>query len=308
MEMKACQRCLCKKKYRLKGAAILHFPEAKEIKTQVPLFLSVRILNCSIPLHKIREIQEIVNRYFIEISYNGANYSGWQIQENAISVQEILQNTARMVLRNPEIEITGSSRTDAGVHAVAQIASLDFEPGDSLENLVFKWNAALPSDIAVNRLFRVQPGVSARFDAEFRQYRYVISTRRDPFYEGRALYHYGSLDIELLQACADLIKENRNFQAFCKVKTEVKHFDCIVEMAQWKEENHLLLFEIRANRFLRGMVRGLVGTMLDVGKGKISLSAFESVLKSKDRKKAGENAAACGLYLMEVGYPPSVLF
>ncbi len=243
----------------------------------------------------------------MEISYHGANYSGWQIQANSISVQEVLQTKARLVWNCPSLEIIGSSRTDAGVHAVSQIAQLDFSPKDSLENLVFKLNAALPQDIAVLRLFPVKPGTRARFDAEFRHYRYLISTRKDPFMEGRALYHYGSLDLEKLNACAEIVMQSIDFQAFSKVKTDVNHFECRVDMARWFLQDHLLIFEVRANRFLRGMVRALVGTMLEAGKGKISPEGFASVIQSRDRKQAGENVPACGLYLMEVGYPDSIM-
>ncbi len=243
----------------------------------------------------------------MEISYDGANFSGWQIQANAVSVQEVLQKTARLVWECPDLDIAGSSRTDAGVHAVSQIAQLDFIPADSLDNLVFKLNAALPRDIAVLRMFPVKPGTRARFDAVFRRYRYLISTKKDPFYEGRAMYHYGPLDLEKLNACAEIVKQSIDFQAFSKVKTDVNHFECRVDAAHWSRQGHLLIFEIRANRFLRGMVRALVGTMLEAGKGKISPEEFAAILRSRDRKKAGENVPACGLYLMEVGYPETIL-
>ncbi len=247
-----------------------------------------------------------MGRYFIEISYNGANYSGWQIQANANSVQETLQTAARQVLRIPDLDVVGSSRTDAGVHALSQMAQMDFEPSESLENIVFKLNMALPKDISVLGLYPVKPETQARYDAIFRHYRYQITPKKNPFFEGLALYHYGFLDLDSLNACAEIVKKNIDFEAFSKVKTQVNHFECKVESALWFRENQLLIFEIRANRFLRGMVRGLVGTMLEVGKGKMSLAEFEGIIQSRDRKKAGENVPACGLFLVEVGYPKDI--
>lgn len=244
-----------------------------------------------------------MGRYFIEISYNGANYSGWQIQANAPSVQETVESVARKVLRQPQLSLVGSSRTDAGVHALRQIAQMDFEPEEPLQNIVFKLNMALPADISVIDLFKVKEGTKARYDAIFRHYRYVISCRKDPFWLGRSLYHYGNLDVEKLNQCAEIVLHTVDFEAFSKVKTDVNHFECRVEKAHWEKKEHFLIFEIKANRFLRGMVRALVGTMLDVGKGKISVSEFQEIVLSKSRNRAGENVPACGLYLLEVGYP-----
>jgi tRNA pseudouridine38-40 synthase len=246
-----------------------------------------------------------VGRFFIEISYNGANYSGWQTQENANSVQETLQEVAQKVLKQ-DVEIVGSSRTDAGVHALHQVAQLDFEPTDSLDQIIFKLNMALPNDIAVLGLYEVNRETNARFDAISRSYRYVISRKKDPFWTGRSLYHYGSIDVDAMNQCVEIIKNSIDFQAFSKVKTKVNNFNCTIIEAKWRSQDHFLFFEITANRFLRGMVRGLVGTMLEVGKGKISVSDFSKILESKDRKKAGENAPACGLYLVEVKYPVDI--
>ncbi len=246
-----------------------------------------------------------MGRYFIEISYNGANYSGWQSQTNAPSVQETLQTTARKVFKQ-EIEIIGSSRTDAGVHALKQIAQMDFEPTEDLNQCVFRWNMALPNDIAIRQIQEVKPETQCRYDAIFRTYQYVITRKKDPFYEGRSLFWYGALDLELMNKCCQLICEALDFQAFSKVHTAVNHFECDIQEANWQREGHLLLFNIKANRFLRGMVRALVGTMMEVGKGKKTVEEFAAVLNGKDRKKAGENAPACGLYLLEVGYPQDV--
>ena len=246
-----------------------------------------------------------MGRYFIEISYNGANYSGWQSQTNANSVQETLQTTARQVLRQP-VEIVGSSRTDAGVHALHQVAQLDFEPAEPLDQLIFKLNRALPPDISVLGLQAVQPGTKARFDATSRSYRYVVCRRKDPFWHGRSLFYFGPLDREAMNLGVNIIRNTSNFQSFSKIHTEVNHFECKVLQAGWREEGHLLFFEITANRFLRGMVRALVGTLLDVGKGRISVADFEAIVEGKDRKKAGENAPAFGLYLTKVAFPSDI--
>lgn len=246
-----------------------------------------------------------MDRYFIEISYNGANYSGWQCQLNAPSIQGTLQAVVNQVLKQ-KVEIVGSSRTDAGVHALHQVAQFDGILKESPEQTVFKLNMALPSDISVLNLVRVQCNARARFDAISRSYRYVICRTKNPFWVGRAHFWYGYLDVAKMSACCQTIIHSTDFQAFSKVHTDVGHFECRISEAGWKKEENRLQFEITGNRFLRGMVRALVGTMLDVGKGKISVSDFEQIIESKDRKKAGENAPACGLYLTKVDYPESL--
>ena len=246
-----------------------------------------------------------MGRYFIEISYNGANYSGWQTQTNAHSVQAELQNVCRKVLKQ-EIIITGSSRTDAGVHAKRQVAQLDFEPFDELDQHIFKLNMALPNDIAVRSLRLVKPESQCRFDALSRTYQYLISRKKDPFFENRSLFWYGELNVDLMNDCCKLIQINNDFQAFSKVKTSVNNFHCQILKAFWEKDSDLLIFEIEANRFLRGMVRALVGTMLEVGKGRKSVSDFEEILHSKNRKLAGESITPFGLYLTRVSYPTDI--
>lgn len=246
-----------------------------------------------------------MNRYFIEFSYNGANYSGWQTQNNAPSVQSTLKAVLEQVCHQ-KVGLVGSSRTDAGVHALKQVAQLDFSPALPLSQLVFKLNQALPADIAVSEIYPVKPESKARYDALSRKYQYLVVRKKNPFYQGRALYFYGQLDLNLLKEACLVIKKYNDFQAFSKIHTHVNHFNCHISEAEWKVEGDLLCFEIRANRFLRGMVRALVGTMLDVARGRISLTEFEEIIKSKDRKKAGENAPAHGLYLVDVAYPSSV--
>lgn len=243
-----------------------------------------------------------MRRFFIELSYNGANYSGWQTQENAVSVQETLMTTMRKVTRQP-VEIFGSSRTDAGVHALHQVAQVDFfEPIEDLPQVCFLLNRALPPDIAVLNLFEVKPDVNARFDALARSYCYVICRKKDPFQMGRSLQWQGNLDVILMNEAAKIIEKTIDFESFSKIHTEVNHFECQVEYARWKEEGHLLKFEIKANRFLRGMVRALVGTMFSLGKGQMNLTQFQEIVNARNRKNAGENAPSCGLFLTGVHY------
>lgn len=254
---------------------------------------------------QIKPGQINLRRFFIELSYNGANYAGWQIQANAPSVQATIQEVMQKIVRVP-IEIAGSSRTDSGVHALHQVAQVDFDPKIELSQLVFLMNRALPPDISILNIYEVKLETKARFDAQSRSYQYVVCRRKDPFWHNRSLMYYGNLDLEILNQAASIITQTTDFEAFCKIHTDVNNFDCQIKSAHWREESHFAYFEITANRFLRGMVRGLVGTMMALGKGQLSLDQFKEILLSKDRKKAGENAPACGLYLTKVEYPYSI--
>ena len=247
-----------------------------------------------------------MGRYFLTISYDGTAYAGWQIQKNARTVQAVLEEVFTFLF-SQEIKVLGSSRTDSGVHALNQVAQIDFEPPYNLEQCLFKLNMALPQDIAIRDLRPVKPDAQCRFEASYRTYQYRIHRRKKPIGRQYAHFWYGALNMEAMLDCCRIILENTDFQAFSKVQTQVKHFNCNIEKALWfLEEEDLLIFEVRANRFLRGMVRALVGTMLEVGKGRMSVSDFESVLQGKNRRKAGESAPACGLCLMEVGYPENI--
>ena len=247
-----------------------------------------------------------MGRYFLTISYDGTAYAGWQIQKNALSVQEVLEKVLSLVFAQ-EIKVLGSSRTDAGVHALGQIAQIDFEPPEDLDQCVFRMNMALPADIAIRNIRPVIADAQCRFDAEARMYQYRILRRKNPIARQYAHQWFGNLNLSAMQECCRLIEQHADFQAFSRVQTQVKHFECSVEYARWLQpEDGLLIFEVRANRFLRGMVRALVGTMLEVGKEKKTVLDFESILAEKNRRKAGESAPACGLCLMEVGYPENI--
>lgn len=204
------------------------------------------------------------------------------------------------------VKLIGSSRTDAGVHAAGQVAQADFVPAANLQDCVFKINMALPEDISVLEIREVRPDFRCRYEAISRSYRYQIQRKKNPI--GRQYAHFwcGKLDLVSMQECCAIILKSTDFQAFSKVQTQVNHFDCRIVYARWVEESDMLVFEIKANRFLRGMVRALAGTMLEVGKGKRSVEDFASILAGKNRRLAGENAPAKGLCLMAVEYPESV--
>lgn len=242
-------------------------------------------------------------RYFFEIAYHGKNYHGWQSQDNALGVQTVVENVLRKLFRDNHLAIVGSGRTDTGVHCRQQFFHCDldkpFDPGQ----LARRMNAFLPPDIAIRSIRKVRPDASARYAAVERSYEYVITRVKDPLQQGMAFYYFKPLDIPTLQRASALLLGMHDFQCFSKVHTDVDHFRCDVKAARWVEKGDLLIFRISANRFLRGMVRAVVGTLLDTGSGKISLEDFKSILRSRDRRKAGMNAPAEGLFLVRVKYP-----
>lgn len=244
-------------------------------------------------------------RYFFEVSYNGKNYNGWQSQKNGIGVQTVLEDAMTKLLQE-EIKIVGSGRTDTGVHCEQQFFHVDIEGEFNFDTLLLKLNAFLPLDIAILSIQTVNPKASARYDAIERSYRYQITRRKNPFLVNSAWHYFKPLDIQTMNTAAALLTGEHDFQCFSKVKTDVNHFLCKIHSANWDEKGDMLIFNITANRFLRGMVRAIVGTLLDVGTGKISLKEFEAIIISKDRKKAGANVPAHGLYLTKVRYPASV--
>lgn len=242
-------------------------------------------------------------RYFIQCAYRGTNYSGWQIQNNALAVQEVIEKALSTLLKR-KIDITGSSRTDAGVHAMQQMAHFDVqEEINDLENLVYRINKVLPFDISIQRIFIVENDYHSRFEAISRKYEYRISRKKNPFQRGLSYEFNGNLDINLMNEACKILFFNTDFQCFSKIHTDVLTFNCTIIEARWEEKTgDLLVFHIKANRFLRGMVRAIVGTLLEVGLGKISVPDFEKIILSKDRKKAGWSVPAEGLFLMEVNY------
>ena len=244
-------------------------------------------------------------RYFLQLAYRGTNYHGWQRQPNGLSVQEILENALTTILREP-IAIVGSGRTDTGVHAGEQYAHFDTDallPAHLLRSL----NSLIPPDVAVYDCFPVRADDHARYTALFRYYQYHISRRKDPFREGLAYVFTLPLNMVLMNEAAGKLRLHTDFESFSKVKTDVRTFNCRIDWAYWEEKPAGdLVFHIRADRFLRGMVRAIVGTLLAVGQERLKVDDFERIILDRDRKQAGRAAPAEGLSLVEVGYPAEV--
>jgi tRNA pseudouridine38-40 synthase len=240
-------------------------------------------------------------RYFIKLAYNGTPYHGWQYQPNASSVQETMNKAISTVL-NSEISIMGAGRTDTGVHAKKMYAHFDFETPFDIPNIVHKLNSFLPKDIVVYNIITVPDEAHARFDALKRTYEYHITIFKDPFLQEQSWYFHQKLDVDLMNQAAKLLFNHIDFQCFSKVNTDVNTFDCTIFEANWKQNNNQLVFTISANRFLRNMVRSIVGTLVNVGLHKITLDDFNTIIENKNRDKAGFSVPAHGLYLTEIEY------
>jgi tRNA pseudouridine38-40 synthase len=241
-------------------------------------------------------------RYLIHLSYKGTNYHGWQKQLNARSVQATLDEKLQLLLGEP-IETLGCGRTDTGVHAKNYYAHFDSEKAINEQQLVFKLNHILPKDVAIFSVQQVPAHFNVRFDAEWREYEYFITQIPDPFLLEGAWFQYGKLDVAAMNEAAALLIGKKSFESFSKVHTQVNHFVCDVMVANWDSRDNKLVFTIRANRFLRNMVRAVVGTLVEVGKGKLTLSDVKNILDSKNRCEASQSAPALGLYLTKIYYP-----
>ncbi|MBN4051438.1 tRNA pseudouridine(38-40) synthase TruA [bacterium AH-315-M05] len=268
----------------------------------------------------------LLHRYFLQLSFKGTHYHGWQIQKNAHSVQAELDNALSTVLTE-KISTTGCGRTDTGVHAKEFYAHFNIS-AESLEKtgfdkenpdakgllhaptlsplFIFKLNSCLPHDIAVQQITKVNSNTHARFDAVSRTYQYFISRKKDPFNMDGAYYLYGNLDLGLMNRAAKILYDYTDFTCFSKSRTQVKTNDCKIIRAKWISNGSLLIFTITANRFLRGMVRAIVGTVIEVEKKKITLDEFREIIERKKRSGAGYAVPAHGLYLTEVSYPKTV--
>jgi tRNA pseudouridine38-40 synthase len=242
-----------------------------------------------------------MNRYFLEVSYKGANYAGFQVQENAVTVQWEVEKVLRVYFRE-NVPLTGSSRTDTGVHALQNYFHFD-SPVDIPQKVVYNLNAMLPADIAINRLVAVKEGAHARFDAIAREYEYFIYKAKAPFLADRAYFFPYTLDLPLMQEAARLVLANRDFTSFAKRNSQVNNHNCTIIYSEWVERGECLVYRVKANRFLRGMVRGLVGTMLQVGRGKLGLEGFRQVIEARDCSKADFSVPGHGLFLVKVEYP-----
>jgi tRNA pseudouridine38-40 synthase len=244
-------------------------------------------------------------RYFLELSYKGNQYSGFQIQKNANSIQEEVEKALGIFFRK-RIILTGSSRTDGGVHALQNFFHFDYE-GVIEKRILYNINAILPPDISVKGAYPVESEAHCRFDALSREYRYYIYRKKNPFLTDRAYFFPYTLDRGKLDAAAALVPQFREFGSFAKRNSQAKTYDCTIIESCWREENECLVYQVSANRFLRGMVRGLVGTMLQVGRGKISVEEFAAILRDKDNQQADFSVPGHGLFLVRVTFPDSIL-
>lgn len=249
-------------------------------------------------------------RYFLSLSYDGSAYSGWQTQPDAPTVQETIERALTLVARaSAPIAIMGAGRTDAGVHARGMVAHLDLDmTPEEAEELRFRTDRYLPKDIALHRIVPVQPEAHARFSATSRTYRYYVTLRKDPFLEGQMLRLHFPLDFEAMNEAARHLLDYTDFTSFSKLHTDVKTNNCRVTEAFWQRGmgEGQWVFTITADRFLRNMVRAIVGTLFQVGRGKLSVADFCAVVEAKDRGRAGSSAPAHALYLEAVGYPASL--
>lgn len=244
-------------------------------------------------------------RYFIEFSYNGKAYHGWQNQPNAISVQQVLEEALSKMLRT-KIAVMGAGRTDAGVHASQMFAHFVAEDEFDMNAIVFKLNCYLPKDIAIHEIFQVKEKAHARFNAQSRTYKYRISNKKNPFSSDFAYHVYFTLDIEKMNEACKILLQYKDFQCFSKSNSDVKTYHCDIKEAFWKIENDEFIFTIKADRFLRNMVRAIVGTLIEIGLGKMEFNHLHNVIESKDRSEAGYSVPANGLYLTEIIYPDNL--
>ena len=247
-----------------------------------------------------------MKRFFITLSYNGKNYCGWQIQPNAVSVQETLQDSLSTILRQ-KIDIVGAGRTDSGVHARKMIAHFDWEEDDlNTQELSVKLNGFLPKDISIHTIKEVVPDAHARFSAIARTYSYYITQHKDPFlheYKHRVFFEP---DIELMNRLCNILIDTDDFTSFSKLHTDVKTNICKVTHAEWKKVGYDYVFTIQADRFLRNMVRSIVGTLLQAGRGRLDENGFRQIIAAKNRSAAGESAPAHALFLEKVEYPNDI--
>ena len=243
-------------------------------------------------------------RYFLDVAYKGTNYHGWQVQQNAHSVQQELESALYKIF-GKHIETMASGRTDTGVHAEQQIVHLDLEKNFT-DDHIYKLNRILPKDIVIKEFFPVKDNAHARFDAISRGYEYRISKVKNPFLIDTAFFLDRTLDLNKMNEAATLLLSHQDFESFSKVHTEVNHFLCDITLARWKEKGDMILFEIESNRFLRGMVRTIVGSLLPVGLGKLSVEEFDQIILARDRKRAGAAAPAEGLFFVRIKYPDNI--
>jgi tRNA pseudouridine38-40 synthase len=251
----------------------------------------------------ISEIKKMLHRYFIRLSYRGNNYHGWQIQQNAITVQSKLNAAISMLLKE-EIDVAGSGRTDTGVHARYYVGHFD-SVQEHLEagKLIYNLNCILPKDIAIQAIVPVRNDAHSRFDAISRTYQYQIIQKKDPFLDEFACYFPFSLDLQKMNEASKVLFEYTDFTSFSKLHTTVKTNNCKIYHAEWIQKNDRIIFTIKADRFLRNMVRAIVGTLLEIGENRLSIEGIKKIIENKNRCKAGISVPAKGLALVGIEYP-----
>lgn len=245
-------------------------------------------------------------RYFLELSYNGYNYHGWQYQPNAISIQEVLEEAISTLLKE-KTSIVAAGRTDTGVHAEQMFAHFNTAIVFSIEKLIFKLNSLLPKDIAIHNIFEVDKEAHARFDAVSRTYKYRISLRKNVFSFNNSYYLKNELDVKKMNNAAKILLDYENFKCFSRSHTDVNTYNCKIIEAEWTVVKNELIFTIKANRFLRNMVRAIVGTMINIGSGKMDIEQLHEIIKSQDRTKAGASVPGYALYLTQIEYPKHII-
>ena len=244
-------------------------------------------------------------RLFIELSFNGSNFHGWQIQPNANTIQAELNKALSAILNNV-ISVAGAGRTDAGVHAKQMFAHFDFEGDFDTEILLTKLNSFLPNDISIHQIFKVDDNAHARFDAISRTYQYYITNKKSPFNKNIYLY-YKTLDIDAMNLTCKYLLGKQDFTSFSKLHTQTHTNDCDVMIANWQQQENELIFTIKADRFLRNMVRAIVGTLLEVGEGKIIAEKIKEIIAKKDRSEAGVSVPAHALFITKIEYPEKII-
>ncbi len=246
-------------------------------------------------------------RYFIFISYKGTCYHGWQLQPNSVTVQQKIDD-ALSVLLNEKVVTTGAGRTDTGVHARMFCAHFDCSASGLSDNnkIIFRLNGLLPPDISVGSIRKVLPDASARFSAISRTYKYYISKIKDPFFDGYSWFLHGNFNTEAMNESCGLLASYSDFTSFARLHSDTKTNICRIIDANWEETGNRLIFTIKADRFLRNMVRAIAGTMVEIGSGKLDLEEFDRIIRAKDRSRAGRSAPARGLFLTEIEYPEEI--
>jgi len=244
-------------------------------------------------------------RYFLDVSYKGTRYHGWQIQKNAFTVQEALEIGLSTYFRTP-ISVMGSGRTDTGVHAIMQICHFETDQEIEREKFLQAINGILPKDISINSIREVKSNAHARFSTKSRSYVYRMILQKSPFIEDYVWRHYYNPDIDRMNEASKILLEHDDFECFSKIHTDVKHFRCEIKSAHWEQKDGELQFHITANRFLRGMVRAIVGTLVSIGLGKREPEEMHQIIESRNRENAGKSAPASGLFFSHIEYSEDI--